>query len=222
VTAAEPIVGRDGAASLALACMTALLTCGASLVLAWLHVARIAWRTGTAPARGSGARIVVLGHKLERGRPGPAFIQRLARAAALARDGAAPVILLGGRTSRDAPSEAEAGRDWLLAAGVDARRIALEAQSRHTLENLRNYRAHFPPALGPDLLVTSRVHMARASLMASGLGLPHMPCAAEESWRPGGAELAQFLFEGFLVHWYVVGRFFARIAHRRAWLARIS
>ena len=101
---------------------------------------------------------------------------------------------------------------------LDPARIALETQSRHTLENLRNHRAMYGTA-GAEALVTSRCHLHRALLMAEGLGLSPMPVAAED--RPA-VEPVRLLGEGFRVHWYVTGRMLARLLRRRAWLARIG
>jgi uncharacterized SAM-binding protein YcdF (DUF218 family) len=216
--AEAPIVGADGLATLALACLVAAATFGASLLAALWHVARV--------ARAAPARAVVLGLRLPPGgEPCADFRARLDRAHALAaRLEGLTVVLLGGPTTPGLPSEAEAGRRDLVAAGLAPARIAAEARSRHTLENLRNYRAAFAPAppAAPDLLVTSRFHLARATLMARSLGLRHIPCAAEDRLRPAPRLLLRLGVEAFLVHWYVVGRGFARLTRNRGMLARIG
>lgn len=224
--APQPFLGPDGAATLALACAVAGLTLGASLLAALWHVLRVARATPAEAAAPAIGRVVVLGLRLPPGAaPCPAFRARLDRARALAEEcqAAAPeVVVLGGVTRPGAPSEAEAGRRHLLAAGLDAARIGVEARSRHTLENLHNYRAAFGTGAAPDLLVTSRFHLARAGLMARGLGLPHALCAAEERFSAAPRALPRLLREAFLLHWYLVGRACARLAGRRGMLARIS
>lgn len=213
-----PFLGHDGAITLLAALLVALLTAGIAPLLATLAVLRTARAATTAPGIAP-ARILVLGHRLDRGAPSSVFVARLARAAALAR--AAPgarLLVLGGRTSPGAPAEAEAGRDWLVAHGIAAERIGLETRSRHTLENLANHRAAHEPGVA-EALVTSRLHLHRAMLMARGLGLAPAPVAAEEAL---GLEIPRLLAEGFMVHWYLTGRALARLLRRRAWLARIG
>lgn len=211
-------IGRDGAITLVAALAVAVLSAGIAPAAATLAVLRRAWRTPVEPPA-TPARILVLGHRLEDGAPSAIFAQRLARAAALARRHAqAVVVVLGGRGDPGQPSEAEAGRDWLVAQGVDPARIALETESRHTLENLRNHRA-LHGTTGVEALITSRVHLHRAVLMAEGLGLSPMPVAAE-AWPR--VEPARLLGEGLRVHWYMTARMLARLPGQRAWLARIG
>lgn len=221
--AAEPFLGPEGVATLLLALTVATCTLGLSLAAALWQVLRIACSAPsrpTDPAR----HALVLGTKLVGGQPGHAFRARLDRALALSADQPGlGVVVLGGITAPGAPSEAAAGRRYLLAAGLAPDRIATEARSRHTLENLREFRAAFRPGGGgpPLLLVTSRTHLARALLMARGLGLPILPCAAEDGRLPP-REWRRLPAEAFLLHWYVVGRSFARATGNRRMLARIS
>ena len=211
-------MGRDGAITLAAALMVAVFSAGIAPAAATVAVWRRAWRTPVEPPSPP-RRILVLGHRLDRGVPSADFVLRLSRGLALARrHPAATLVLLGGRAAPGQPAEAEAGRAWLLAHGLDSGRIALETESRHTLENLRNHRSLHGTG-GAEALVTSRFHLHRAVLMAEGLGLSPMPVAAEEQPR---IEPLRWLGEGFRVHWYVTGRLLARLLRRRAWLARIS
>jgi uncharacterized SAM-binding protein YcdF (DUF218 family) len=222
-----PFLGGDGLATLLIACLVALIAVGAGLLAAYWHVLRVARSAAAeAPRAAAPRRAIMLGLRLPRdGMPCAAFRARLDRAAALARrEPALTVVLLGGATRAGAPTEAEAGRRYLLAAGLDAARIGVEARSRHTLENLRNFRADWGAgrAAAPDLLVTSRYHLARAAMMARGLGLAVAPCAAEERFRAAPGVLARIAAEAFLVHWYLVGRGFARLVNHRGMLARIG
>jgi len=211
-------MGRDGAITLVAALTVAVATAGLAPAAATFLVTRRAWRAPVDPPAAP-ARILVLGHRLEDGAPSADFRLRLARGLALAhRHPAARLVLLGGRVAPGEPTEAEAGRDWLVAQGLDPARITLETESRHTLENLRNHRSLHGTG-GIEALVTSRFHLHRAVLMAEGLGLVPMPVAAEDAPR---IEPIRLLGEGFRVHWYVTGRILARLLRRRAWLARIS
>lgn len=210
-------LGRDGAITLVAALTAMVLTAGIAPVVATVAVLRRAWRAPVEPLAAP-ERILVLGHRLEAGAPSVVFQARLARAATLAQQHPlATVVLLGGRAAPGQPAEAEAGRDWLAARGLDPTRIALETQSRHTLENLRNHRALHGTA-GREALVTSRCHLERAMLMAGGFGLSPMPVAAEARLP---FDPARLLGEGLRVHWYVTGRVLARVLHHPRWLARI-
>lgn len=211
-------IGRDGAITLVAALAAMVLTAGIAPALATIAVVRRAWRAPVVPPAAP-ERVLVLGHRLEGGAPSAVYVARLARAVDLARRfPAATIVLLGGRAAPGQPSEAEAGRDWLTAHGVGPDRIALETQSRHTLENLRNHRALYGIG-GREALVSSRCHLERAMLMAGGLGLTPMPVAAEA--RPA-MQPARLLGEGMRVHWYLTARILARLLRHRRWLARIS
>jgi uncharacterized SAM-binding protein YcdF (DUF218 family) len=167
----------------------------------------------------------VLGTLPEGEAPGPVFRTRLDRARALAAaDPGLQVAVLGGVTRPGAPPEGVVGTRYLREAGLCPRRMVAETRSRHTLENLREFRAALPAGEidpRPVLLVTSRTHLARALRMAAGLGLAALPCAAE---GPGGLRGAwrRLPAEAFLLHWYVVGSRFARLTRSRRMLARIS
>jgi uncharacterized SAM-binding protein YcdF (DUF218 family) len=106
---------------------------------------------------------------------------------------------------------------------VPRERILVEDQSRHTLENLRLYRAQLPAgADGRTLLVTSRFHLARSSVLAAGLGIAHVPCAAKSGRLPSLPHVPLILFEAVLIHWHITWRTFSRITHNRRMAARIT
>ncbi|MDE2007143.1 MAG: YdcF family protein [Rhodospirillales bacterium] len=221
------IVGRDGALTLALAVAVAALGLGIPVLVRMIEVARAGWTAPTDAATLGGpipgGHVLVLGARLPRsGRPGRAFRARLARARALrAAHPEAILVLLGGSERPGAITEAEAGRDWLLARGVAPAAIALERRSRHTLENLRCYRAGFAPPDAPAALVSSRCHLARAARMAAGLGVAVRPIAAETA-RAAALHPWALPREAFLLHWYAVGARFAALTGNRAMLARIG
>jgi len=207
---------------LALSTMLMVLSCGATLLLCLCYVFWIACRTrcDTPSAR----RILVLGMRLNAlGKPSPDYRARLARAAALqASYDKAQIVILGGRTAAGQPSEAAAGALFLQASNVPTAAILLEDRSRHTLENLMLYRARFATDAGPTALVTSRFHLARSSLLASGLEIRHVPCAAEQSRWPPLRHMPLVTFEALLIHWYITGRSFARLTRNHRMAARIS
>lgn len=216
-------LGADGLSMLALSALVAAVTGTLSFWLVLGYVLRIARRSGSSADAPS--RIVVLGSCLDsEGRPTPTYLSRLDRALRLwEQTPSARIFLLGGSTSEGAPTEAEAGARHLLARLVPESALVREERSRHTLENLRFYRSARPSSEGtPDALVTSRFHLARSSLLASGLGIRHTPCGAEDRWTPSLGEILRILAESFFVHWYLVGRTYARATGNQRLLDRIS
>lgn len=213
-----PFLGHDGAITLLAALAVAALTLGIAPLLAMRAVARTAREARTTPDEPP-AVILVLGHRLEAGNVSPVFAARLDRAFALALAApAARVVVLGGQTAPGAPAEAEVGRQRLVTLGLDPARIEVETRSRHTLENLANFRAAHAGS-APTALVTSRAHLHRALLMAQGFGLSPAAVAAEPAFAPDSIGVAA---EGFMVHWYVTGRWLSRALRRRRWLGRIA
>jgi uncharacterized SAM-binding protein YcdF (DUF218 family) len=200
-----------------------VVSLGASLLLAFGHVLWVALRTPHAGP--SGTAIVVLGMRLDAGgEPTPCYAARLDRAKTLWQQArGSRIIILGGSTAPGARSEADAGAAWLRARGVQADRIDIEDRSRHTLENLQHYRERFPVrSAEPVLLVTSRFHLARSSMLAAGLGIVHTLCAAEGSRMAAFRDLPRMVNEALLIHWYVTGRCFARLTGNRRMASRIS
>jgi len=207
---------------LAVSVSVMLASGGLTWMAAALLVAGTARRARTASDATRGA-VVVLGHRLDPdASPSTAFRARLDRAAALWRAASdRRVLVLGGPSRPGQPSEAAVGRDVLVAQGVPAPCIHIEDRSRHTLENLRGLRAALAADRAhPPTLVTSRPHLARATLMARGMGIVCEPCAAE----PGldGAGVLAIPREAFLLHWYVAGRGVAWLTRNDRLAARVT
>ncbi len=209
------IADRAVLESLVVSLLVLLLSGGLALLLAWLWVLRWALTPNLAPSAGA---LLLCGHRLQAGRPSADYQHRLRRAAALMAD--APqlrLILLGGGT----PSEAAAGRDWLLAhTTLAAARIELEQDSTDSLENLRNARDLLAPD-EPLYLISSRYHLGRLRLFAAQLGLATTLIPAEPRFRIGWRNLALSLQEAGYVGWFVCGRGWARLARRERLLDRI-
>lgn len=244
----QAFLGPDGVLTALLSLLVVVGSCGVTLLLVLRHVRRVAHaapsshQTSSAhwtefppglagavplpgearidPTTGQPLRALVLGFRLTDGAPCPVYRARLLRAVALAEaDPCIMLVLLGGITNGGAVSEAAAGRGFLIAHGVAASRVAVEEASRHTLENLCAFREGFSSSLTPDLLVTSRAHLARALAIAEGLGLRFTPCAAEEV---GAIPFMALLREAVLLHWYRVGAAFTHATYNRRMLARIT
>jgi len=117
--------------------------------------------------------IVVLGAAEYGGRPSPVFAGRLKHAALLFRQGRADtVMVLGGRQPGDVTTEAEAGRDFLVEAGLPPAAVVADAKGATTFESLRSA-AHLMQDRGMSsaFLVSDPWHNLRIVRMASDLGL---------------------------------------------------
>jgi len=214
-------IGLDGLAMFALSHGVILATAGLSLGAMCVHVWRVA-RRSEVPRQAD--RLLVLGMQLEDGAPGRDYRLRLLRACRLARRRpGVRVMILGGHTDPQGPSEAWAGARFLEARGIEPRRVQLEDASRHTLENLVEARALLSGEDGQRVvLVTSRYHLARSLAMARSLDMDLVPCPAEPGWPLGLGDVFRLLHEAWLLHWYHTGRVFARLINHRGMLSRIS
>ena len=215
-------LGPGGTSSLALALGLGALALG--IPVAWCLRCVLQAARGGAPVPADA--ILVLGRRLERNHPTEVFRKRLAHAAALWRQGLAPVLIVAGGVTGDARrSEAEAGRAWLLEQGIPGESVLIEDRSQHTLENLFNVRVHLQAEGWKTLiLVSDPLHLARALALAQGLGLavsgaPAHACPP----RPGCPSWwLRALREAFLLHWYRTGAAYSRLIRSEAQLARIT
>jgi uncharacterized SAM-binding protein YcdF (DUF218 family) len=117
--------------------------------------------------------IVVLGAAQYDGEPSPVFQARLDHAAALYRAGVAPrIVTIGGGLTGDRTTEGAAGAAYLSMAGVDAADLTAVGTGDDTLASLRAADVVLTEnGWTSVVLVTDPWHAARASLMASDLGL---------------------------------------------------
>jgi uncharacterized SAM-binding protein YcdF (DUF218 family) len=214
-------LGPGGISTLALAYLSGLL--GLGLPVFWRAREVVAAAAGDPP--GAADVILVLGRVLVADRPTAVFDARLEHARALLDAGWAPRILVsGGITGRASRSEAAAGREHLLARGVDSERIWIEERSRHTLENLVHVRETLRrEGLRRLLLVSDPLHLARAATLARGLALD-LRCSPALAAPPRRGSLGWWLRalrEGFLLHWYHVGVAYSRAIRSERLLARV-
>ena len=129
--------------------------------------------------------IVVLGARaLSGGRPSRAIRRRVEHAVALYEGGAADRLLMSGGRIAGLPPEAEIMRDLAIEAGVPADRIAIEPDSRSTLENAI-FTARMLRARGwtCPLVVTDWLHVPRAALAFRGQGVRVATSAVTRGWR---------------------------------------
>jgi uncharacterized SAM-binding protein YcdF (DUF218 family) len=127
--------------------------------------------------------IVVLGAAQYDGEPSPVFVGRLDHAHLLyEQDRADTVLVIGGGAPGDRTTEAEAGRDYLVADGLSADVVWPVARGSTTLESLRAtarwMRAH---DLASAFLVSDPWHNLRIRRMASDLGIEAYTSATWQS-----------------------------------------
>ncbi|MGY1721039.1 YdcF family protein [Blastococcus sp. SYSU DS0552] len=149
---------------------------GAGVLAAVLLVASTAlaiWWTARQDARPQSDAIVVLGSAQYNGVPSSIFAARLEHARALYEQGVAPVIVtVGGKAAGDQFTEAEAGRDYLAAAGVPAESLLAVPEGVDTLESMRVVGAAFDErGWERAVLVTDPWHAMRAERMAEDAGI---------------------------------------------------
>lgn len=149
---------------------------GAAVLASLLLVAATAlaiWWTARQDSRPASDAIVVLGSAQYNGVPSSIFEARLEHALALYEDGVAPVIVtVGGKAVGDAFAEAEAGRDYLAAAGIPADALLAVPEGVDTLESMRVVSTVFDERGWSDaVLVTDPWHAMRAERMAADAGM---------------------------------------------------
>ena len=211
----------------------ALITLILAMVLAVVGLLLpVFWRMRTVRAfaskdqRSPSDALLVLGQLLVDNQPTLAFRGRLDHALVLWRQGVAPLIIVaGGRTGRSSLSEAEAGRDYLLAADVPKASMLVEDRSRNTLENLFNVRETLHErGMSAVTIVSNPMHLARAAAIAKGLSMPTCCSAAPGTdpprntwaWRLGAFR------EAFMVHWYHTGMAYSRMTRSDRMLRRVT
>ncbi|WP_039766467.1 YdcF family protein [Caldicellulosiruptor sp. F32] len=138
--------------------------------------------------------IIVLGCAVYGSFPSPFFRARLDEALRLYNKGYGRYIIVsGGKGPGENISEAEAGKEYLVARGVPSEFILIENKSFSTYENLlfskklmRKY------SLKSAVIVSNKFHLKRASIIAKRVGI-------EASFS--GVYVGQYLYEevhGFL------------------------
>ena len=165
------------------------------------------WVTGRDDsfARGSArvTTIVVLGAAQYDGRPSPQFAARLDHALLLWQRGAADAIVVtGGKQTGDRFTEAESGREYLVARGVPVAAVQVEPRGTSTYESLESVakllseaQTDAAPAGETDapnmqvVIVSDPYHVLRARLVAGELGLTAEVSATRTGVTRGGGAL---------------------------------
>ena len=131
------------------------------------------WWTARQDSRPASDAIVVLGSAQYNGVPSSIFEARLEHAIALYEDGVAPVIVtVGGKADGDQFAEAEAGRDYLAAAGIPVEALVAVPEGGDTFEIIRAVATTFAEqGWGRAVLVSDPWHAMRAERMAEDAGM---------------------------------------------------
>ncbi|MEY5145001.1 MAG: hypothetical protein RL745_368 [Actinomycetota bacterium] len=116
--------------------------------------------------------IVVLGAAQFNGKPSELFANRLDHARSLYKQGIAPrIVTVGGKLPGDNFTEAQAGRDYLRAAGVPSKALVVVPSGDNSWNSLQAVASKLAPASEVSItLVTDPAHMARVYDMARALG----------------------------------------------------
>lgn len=171
---------------------------GGALVVALLVVAGVALRiliTAGQDQREPADAIVVLGAAQYDGDPSAIFEARLQHALELYQAGVAPyIVTVGGNQQGDAHTEAESGKDWLVAQGVPADAVIAVGEGNDTLVSLRAG-AEVLKQHGWDsiVLVTDPWHAYRASRMATDLGLSVQVSSVDTGPASGSSVVPRYL-----------------------------
>jgi uncharacterized SAM-binding protein YcdF (DUF218 family) len=131
------------------------------------------WWNARQDSRPVSDAIVVLGSAQYNGVPSSIFEARLEHALTLYEDGVAPVVVtVGGKATGDQFTEAEAGRDYLAAAGIPGDALLAVPEGVNTLESMRVVSEAFGKHGWTDaVLVTDPWHAMRAQRMAEDAGI---------------------------------------------------
>jgi uncharacterized SAM-binding protein YcdF (DUF218 family) len=157
-----------------------------------------------------GDAIVCLGGGVDvTGRLGPASVQRAETCAALARDGAAQVIIFSGGPAREgAPTGAAGMADVARAAGIGRAEVVIEPRAASTLQNAL-FTRDLLPADARTILVSNTYHLPRSWASYRVMGVDDLALVPSGRWAgtaPGGLPWRTFLRESLAI-WFNAGRF---------------
>jgi uncharacterized SAM-binding protein YcdF (DUF218 family) len=149
--------------------------------------------------------IVVLGAAQYDGEPSPVFAGRLDHAALLYQQGrATQVVVVGGNRPGDQTTEAESGRDYLIAQDIPADDVVAEPVGHTTYESLRALASWMRErGLDSAFLVSDPWHNLRVEKMASDLGFEgHASATWTSAAKTEGTRLGGYVRETFAYLYY--------------------
>ena len=139
---------------------------------------------------------IVLGAAAWGSKPSPVYRERIAQAVRLYEAGCIHwIIYTGGTSAIGFPSEAQVGRQYSVAKGVPVAATLVDEDSRTTWQNLENAAGLMKRnQIRSVLLVSDPLHMQRAMVMASDLGLAAAPAPTTTSRFLSWTSRARFLW----------------------------
>jgi uncharacterized SAM-binding protein YcdF (DUF218 family) len=131
------------------------------------------WFAGNYDNGKSADAIVVMGAAQYDGQPSPLLESRLSKALSLWQDKRAPVIALtGGKRDGDRFTESEAGRSWLMNAGVPGDAILMESIGQSTWQSVEALAPVLKSAsVTRVLVVSSDWHIGRSAASLEDVGI---------------------------------------------------
>ncbi len=207
---------RDALFVLLISILALIGSAGGFLALIMVRILYLA-RTAPCSLPAPDAVGLVFGKQLVNNHPDPEYIARLDR---LIDCGIGNAILMGGRSPGNDISEALAGLRYLQMQGISMRSVHLEQDSRSTLENLRNSRELIRKRTA--VIISSRYHLSRCSILAKSFTIRHELCAAEADFPFNAKTLAKCLIEAFYIHWFYSGKYWATLTRNRRMIAKIT
>ena len=212
----------DRYTALSLSVAVILVTAGISLIVSFMYVFSIA-KNEECLISNKAEMLIVLGKKLKNNLPDEEYMARLNRAAQVLKNNQdSKVYGLGGTTGIASVAESDAGKKVLLSLGVNDKRVFLEKDSSHTLENLKNFYELSNDKNQKVLLITNRYHMARSIIMAKGFKINALSCPAEDNLKYTILNMGKIITEAFYINFYLAGKYWAILTNNERILDRIS
>lgn len=214
------LIGIDGLWTFLLSNLVIITSIGLTFWPAFIYVTRLG---RNCEHNTDSEALLVLGERLKNNLPGVNYIARLERASTIYKTGKVKYIfIVGGITGDAIISESACGKNYLLNKKIPASIIFTEDESLHTLENLQNIRKLLPDYNVDEIsIITNRFHLARAGVLATGLRVNHVLCAAETDFKNSLKDWLIIIREAYFVHWYFTGKYWSTLTNSKTSLERI-
>jgi uncharacterized SAM-binding protein YcdF (DUF218 family) len=214
----NPKKDHDALLVLMISLIIMILTMGSLYLLLLIFIFHKARSSSTQWETITKSTYLIFGKKLNNDLPDQDYRYRLMRLLQCPFDTA---IIMGGKTGNSLTSEAESGLSFLREKGLGKNKtILLEQSSENTLENLKNTRQILNNK--PAVIVSNRYHLARCSVLAKSLNIPHSLCAAEDDFSYSLHDFGKCLKEAFYIHWFYSGKYWAKLTGNKRMLDKIS
>lgn len=197
------------------------VTAGTAYFAYFAHVVRVARRAPVAPVEAE--KVLLFGKHSPDGLLDVDFEARVTRAVELHRARPVHWVFLGGGEPGQ-PTEAEIAFKHLSSRGVNVgAEYDIEADSRDTLQNLRNARDLMGDSVRAKVaLLSSRYHLARCEIYARNLGMEAELCAAEPKLAWSFRNFYRLAGEAGYVMLSDIGAKWAKLTRNKRMLDRVT